>query len=222
MSRRGQPRHAEYHLKCTKANSYRPAPSAPERGAAAAAAEGCGKRLRFCQGLGESVQSTTHILRIRLRFYKTSTAYRETPQSGPLGLPAPLSGALFSLPPWGWCSAQRIKIVMIAGGNHTSASCRAAAKGVTLVFLSRCHSSNDTPSVSPYGLPAPPSGSRVQPPLKGEDGASRRRGFRRDAEYRFECAKANSQRPLLPPLGEVPRSGKGGDVGWLRAVHVTT
>ena len=61
-------------------------------------------------------------VRIRLRFYKAASAYRETPQSGPLGLPAPLSGALFS----------------------------------------------------------------------------------------------------LPPLGEVPRSGKGGDVGWLRAVHVTT
>ena len=88
--RRGQERYAEYHLECTKANSYRPAPSAPERGAAAAAAEGCGKRLRFCQGLGESVQSTTHILRIRLGFYKTSTAYRETPQAGPLGLPAQL------------------------------------------------------------------------------------------------------------------------------------
>ena len=26
----------------------------------------------------------------------------------------------------------------------------------------------------------------------------------------------------LPPLGEVPRSGKGGDGGWLRAVHITT
>ena len=31
-------------------------------------------------------------LRIRLGFYKTITASRETPQSGPLGLPAPLSG----------------------------------------------------------------------------------------------------------------------------------
>ncbi len=31
-------------------------------------------------------------LRIRLSFHKTTTAYRETPQSGPLGLPAPLSG----------------------------------------------------------------------------------------------------------------------------------
>ena len=35
----------------------------------------------------------------------------------------------------------------------------------------------------------------------------------RYAEYHLECTKANSQRPLLPPLGEVPRSGKGGDVG---------
>jgi len=63
-------------------------------------------------------------------------------------------------PLWGWCSAQRIKIVMIAGGNHTSVSCREAAKGVPLVTLSCYHSTNHTPSVSPYGLPAPPSGSR--------------------------------------------------------------
>ena len=117
-------------------------PSAPERGAAAAAAEGCGKRLRFCQGLGESVQSTTHILRIRLRFYKTSTAYRETPQSGPKGLPAPLSGALFSLPPLG---------VVLRAANQDSNDCRWQS---------------------------------------------------------YLCF--------------VPRSGKGGDVGWLRAVHVTT
>ena len=32
-------------------------------------------------------------------------------------------------PHWGWCSAQRIKIVMIAGGNHTSVSCRVSGKG---------------------------------------------------------------------------------------------
>ena len=130
-------------------------------------------------------------------------------------------------PLWGWCSAQRIKIVMIAGGNHTSVSCRdsgkggvvsnfemlpfnephplsqpvraasspigepsfpccprwgkcrAAAKGVLLVTLSCYHSSDDTPSVRPFGLPAPPLGRRVS---------------------------------LLPPLGEVPRSGKGGVV----------
>ncbi len=38
--------------------------------------------------------------------------------------------------------------------------CREAAKGVPLVTLSCYHSTNHTPSVSPYGLPAPPSGSR--------------------------------------------------------------
>ena len=32
-------------------------------------------------------------------------------------------------PLWGWCSAQRIKIIMIAGGNHTSVSCRGSGKG---------------------------------------------------------------------------------------------
>ena len=31
-------------------------------------------------------------------------------------------------PLWGWCSAQRIKIAMIAGGNHTSVSCRVSGK----------------------------------------------------------------------------------------------
>ena len=34
---------------------------------------------------------------------------------------------------------------MIAGGNHTSVSCREAAKGVTLVTLSCNHSTNHTP-----------------------------------------------------------------------------
>ena len=49
---------------------------------------------------------------------------------------------------------------MIAGGNHTSVSCREAAKGVSLVTLSCYHSTSHTPSVRPFGLPAPPSGSR--------------------------------------------------------------
>ena len=35
-----------------------------------------------------------------------------------------------------------------------------AAKGVSLVTLRCYHSTNSTPSVSPFGLPAPPSGSR--------------------------------------------------------------
>ena len=38
--------------------------------------------------------------------------------------------------------------------------CRAAAKGVPLVFLSCHHSTDHTPSVRPFGLPAPPPGSR--------------------------------------------------------------
>ena len=37
---------------------------------------------------------------------------------------------------------------MVAGGNHTSVSCREAAKGVTLVILSCYYSTNNTPSVS--------------------------------------------------------------------------
>ena len=82
-------------------------------------------------------------------------------QVSPFGLPAPPLGSQGPCCPlWGWCSAQRIKIVMIAGGNHTSVSCRAAAKGVSLVTLRCYHSTNHTPSVRPFGLPAPPSGSR--------------------------------------------------------------
>ena len=80
--------------------------------------------------------------------------------------------------------------------------CREAAKGVSLVILSRCHSTNRTPSVSPYGLPAPPPGSQGmrQPPLKGEAAQQRRRGQARYAEYPSECTKANSYRlPWLPP-----------------------
>ena len=56
-----------------------------------------------------------------------------TPSVSPFGLPAPPLGSQGPrCPLWGWCSAQRIKIVMIAGGNHTSVSCREAAKGVTV------------------------------------------------------------------------------------------
>ena len=80
------------------------------------------------------------IVRIRPGFYKTVGAYRETPQSAPLGLPAPLSGALFSLPPLG--------VVL-----------REAAKGVTPVTLGCYQSTNNTPSVSLCST-APPSGSQ--------------------------------------------------------------
>ena len=42
---------------------------------------------------------------------------------------SPTGGLGPRCPLWGWCSAQRIKIVMIAGGNHTSVSCRDSGKG---------------------------------------------------------------------------------------------
>ena len=63
------------------------------------------------------------------------------------------------------------------------------------------HSTGDTPSVRPFGLPAPPPGSQVQPPLKGEEGASRRRGQARYAEYHLEYTGANSYTPLGFPRG---------------------
>ena len=80
-------------------------------------------------------------------------------------------------------------------------------RGCRWYFLSRHHSTNRTPSVSPYGLPAPPLGSRVQPPLKGEAAQQRRRGQQRYAEYHFRSTKANSYKLLAAPLGGgAPRS----------------
>ena len=55
------------------------------------------------------------MVRIRPGFYKAMGAYRETPQSGPKGLPAPLSGALFLLPPLG---------VVLRAANQDSNDCR--------------------------------------------------------------------------------------------------
>ncbi len=58
------------------------------------------RRIPIGMHQGESAQalcdtprgSQGGLVRIRPRFQRTITAYRETPQSGPLGLPAPLSG----------------------------------------------------------------------------------------------------------------------------------
>ena len=113
--------------------------------------------------------------------------------------------------------------------------CREAAKGVALVTLSCYHSTSHTPSVSPFGLPAPPLGSQ------GGWGEFAQ-GF---SKPQVPAAKPLSQAPWacqlpfqgrffsLPPLGVVlraanqdsndcrwqsclcfvPRSGKGGAVG---------
>ena len=123
-------------------------------------------------------------------------------------------------PLWGWCSAQRIKIAMIAGGNHTSVSCREAAKGVLLVTLSGYHSTGNTPSVRPFGLPAPPPGSQVQPPLKGLAGVAVLDGVQPlNAELRtahraggvsggtqntiMETHGESAEVSLAPPMGEL-------------------
>ena len=125
---------------------------------------------------------------------------------------------------------------MIAGGNHTSVSCREAAKGVPLVILSCCHSSNHTPSVNlagseePSSLPAPPLGSRVQPPLKGLAGVAVLDGVQLlNAKLRRRIAPEGSgavrripigmhqgesvPAPCCPLWGKCRDSGKGGGVG---------
>ena len=62
---------------------------------------------------------------------------------------------------------------------------------------------------SPIGEPR-----AAQPPLKGEDGATAPEGFPAVRRIPFEMHQGESvPAPLLPPLGEVPRSGKGGAVG---------
>ena len=69
------------------------------------------------------------ILRIRPTLNKTISAYRKTPQSALTGCQLPFQGRFSRCPLWGWCSAQRIEIAMIAGGNHTLVSCRDSGKG---------------------------------------------------------------------------------------------
>ncbi len=132
---------------------------------------------------------------------------RNAPLAAPSGGGAPHPRC----PLWGWCSAQRIKITMIAGGNHTSVSCREAAKGVPLVFLSCFHSTNHTPSVRPFGLPAPPSGSQgiVRIRLRFHKTVSACRETPQSGPLGLP-APLSGALFSLPPLGEVPRSGKGG------------
>ena len=67
--------------------------------------------------------------------------------SSPTGEPRPL------LPPLG--GVRRTALAAPLGGSAAT-----AAKGVSSVTLSCYHLSNNTPSVSPCGLPAPPLGSQ--------------------------------------------------------------
>ena len=140
------------------------------QGSLAAPSGGGAPRSPRCPLWGKCRAAAKGVTPVTLSCYHSSNNTPSVSLAGsevPSSLPAPPSGSQRPrCPLWGWCSAQRIKIVMIAGGNHTSVSCREAAKGVSLVILSCYHSSNNTPSVSlagsevPSSLPAPPPGSR--------------------------------------------------------------
>ena len=69
------------------------------------------------------------------------------------------------------------------------------------------HLTGDTPSVRPFGLPAPPPGSRVQPPLKGEDGATAPEGSAAVRRIPFEMHQGEfEQATLASPGGVAERS----------------
>ena len=105
------------------------------------------------------------LARICPRFHKAIGAYCETPlrlAKSRLAAVARLHGACGRT-----SQAQRACQLPFQGRFSCCplwGKCREAAKGVPLVFLSRCHSSNNTPSVSlagsevPSSLPAPPTG----------------------------------------------------------------
>ena len=106
---------------------------------------------------------------------------------------------------------------MIAGGNHTSVSCREAAKGVPMVFLSCNHSTNSTPSVS-LTLDSSPTG---EPRLHA---TSPERGGRRIAPEGFPAVRRIpfkmhqgefAEAPLASPGGKLARPVRGvTEEGW--------
>ena len=93
---------------------------------------------------------------------------------------------------------------MIAGGNHTSASCREAAKGVQSGTLSSSHSTNDTPSVS-LTLDSSPTG---EPSLTAPERGGRRIAPEGSGAVRRipgKKAEANSYNPSWLPDGGAGR-----------------
>ena len=98
------------------------------------------------------------IFRIRPTLNKTISVYRKTPQSGPLGLPAPLSGALFSLPPLG---------VVLRAANQDSNDCRWQSY---LCFVPRSGKGGAVGSfeLSPFNEPHPLSLAKLDSSPTGE------------------------------------------------------
>ena len=62
-------------------------------------------------------------------FIKTRVPTAKPLSQAPWACQLPFQGRFSRCPLWGWCSAQRIRIAMIAGGNHTLVSCRDSGKG---------------------------------------------------------------------------------------------
>ena len=123
------------------------------------------------------------LLRIRPRFHKTIGAYRKPLSQALWACQLPFQGRFSRCPLWG--------------------KCREAAKGVSLVTLSCCHSSYYTPSVRPFGLPAPPKGEpsgllRIRPRFHKTIGAYRKplSQPRWACQLPFQGSQGRNQPPL--------------------------
>ena len=120
-----------------------------------------------------------------------------------------LDAAVSSLPPLGVVLRAANQDTMIAGGNHTSVLCREAAKGVQLVTFGCYQSTNNTPSVSPYGLPAPPPGSQGMRQTSPERGGGATAPEGSGAVRRIPIGMHQGkfvQAPLASPGGVAERS----------------
>ena len=95
--------------------------------------------------------------------------------------------------------------------------CRDSGKGGVVSNFEMLPFNEQHPLSQPVRAASSPIGeprATAQPPLKGEDGATAPEGFPAVRRIPFEMHQGEFvPAPLLPPLGEVPRSGKGGAVG---------
>ena len=118
-------------------------------------------------------------------------------------------------PLWGWCAAQRIKIVMIAGGNHTSVSCRVSGKGGVVGNFELVPFNEPHPLSQPLRAASSPTGEPRFPccPLWGKCRVSGKGGVVGNFELvpfigrhplslaLLDSSPTGEPRPLLPPPG---------------------
>ena len=138
-------------------------------------------------------------------------------QAGPNAALSPVPRATIRCGFWIFCGMQPI-VAAILGDECWMrryprcprwGKCREAAKGVLLVILSRCHSTNRTPSVSPYGLPAPPPGSQGMRQTSPERGGGATAPEGSGAVRRIPIGMHQGefvQAPLASPGGVAERS----------------